>query len=169
MGNNNDNKNNLDKLSELIKNRQKKVAQQELEDIPVSSLRISLIIHLFFISFFILIAKVDPYFNGREIFGCFYITFALCFLAYHFRDRIKTPIQKSIKFILLSTIAGLFLGSLAYYTPIGTTLQQKSFDSFFENKKLLIGKDYYETYLKNKDNIDELKILRKRIYEELDI
>lgn len=169
MENNNDNKTNLEKLSLLIKNRQRKVQQKELEDIPLSTLQASLIIHMALTSLFILHAQVTPYSNGIDIFACFYSTFALCGLAYHFRNRIKVPIQRSIKFILVSTIVGLGVGSIAYYTPVGDTLQQKEFNNFFENKKLLIGHDYYETYLKNKDNIDELRILRERIYKELNI
>lgn len=165
----NKNKTQIEKIGKWIKHRQEKVSQQELEDIPISTLKISLIVHMVFIALFFLQALVSPYSNGLQVFACFYLTFSLSWLAYHYRNKIKIPIQRSIKFILFSTVAGFLMGSLAYYSPIGDKLEKKEFDSFFEREKLLIGDEYYNTYLKNKDNINELKILRERIYKDLNI
>lgn len=138
-------------------------------DISKTALIVYLIIHSTVITIFFFMAQLQVYSNGTAVFGCVYSTLALCFLSYQSKNRIKNSVQKSITFILLSTMLGLVFGAIAYRTPLGQIVEKRQFEVFFEENKNLVGKDYLETYQMNKDNIEELRLLRQRIQEELNI
>lgn len=169
MSKNNNDQSGLDKLRNMVREHKSKVAQKNLEDIPRSSQRLSLIVHVFFIAIFFMFAQVNPYNNSMDLFMCAYLTVALVAMAFHFKDKIKTPFVKSMGYILMSTITGLLFGFSLYHSPIGTSFEQKHLDVFFESNKALIGKDYYNTYLQNKENVIELRELRKKINDDLSI
>lgn len=165
------NHNNKESISYKIKRwlaeRQAKVKIANSKDIPISSQKFSIIVHVFFITFIFLIAQTIMYNNWLELFMCFYLTAALICMAHHYRYKTHVPTQKATKIILLATVVGLGLGFAIYHTPVGESLEKKQIDSFFEKNKALVGQEYYDIYIRNKDNIDELKILRKRIHDEL--
>jgi hypothetical protein len=158
-----------EKLKRWEEERKVRDLTRNTEDIPKSSQRISIIIHVFFIAIFILLALTNMHNNWRQLFMCFYLTVALIWMANKYKDRTHVTTNKATRVILMATLAGLALGFFTYYTPIGESLQQKQLDAFFENNKALVGQEYYDMYIKNKDNMDELKILRKRIHDDLAI
>lgn len=157
----------LHKIKRWIGERQAKVEIANSKDIPISSQKSSIIVHVFFISLIFLIAQTKMYNNWLELFMCFYLTAALICMAHYYRYKTHVPTQKATKTILLSTVVGLGLGFAIYHTPIGESLEKKQIDSFFEKNKAFIGQKYYDIYVKNKDNSYELKILRKRIHDDL--
>ena len=167
------NHNNKESFSEKLKRweeeRKARVERVNSQDIPASSQKASIIIHVFSIAVIFLLALTNMHNNWLELFMCFYLTIALICMAHYYRDRTHVPTQKATRLILLATVIGLTLGFGVYSTPIGESLERKQFDAFFENNKALVGQEYYDMYVKNKDNIDELKILRKRIHDDLSI
>jgi len=167
------NHNNKESFSEKLKRweeeRKARVERVNSQDIPASSQKASIIIHVFSIAVIFLLALTNMHNNWLELFMCFYLTIALICMAHYYRDRTHVPTQKATRVILLATVIGLTLGFGVYSTPIGESLERKQFDAFFENNKALVGQEYYDMYVKNKDNIDELKILRKRIHDDLAI
>lgn len=169
MSKNNNDPSVLDKLSHMVKEHKAKVAKKNLEDIPRSSQRLALIVHVFFIALYFMLAQVTPYDNSISLFMCAYLTIALVGIAFHLKDKIKTPFVKSMGYILMSTIAGLLVGIALYHSPIGTNFEQKHLVVFFESNKALIGSDYYNTYSQNKGNIMELRELRKKINDDINI
>lgn len=167
MSNNKKDDSYLEKLTRLTKERREAVKLQELEDIPKSSQKLSIIIHVFSIAIFILLALTNMQNNWLQLFMCVYLTVALIWLANKYKDRTHVPTHKATRVILMATVAGLALGVGTYHTAIGESLQQKQLDAFFETNKALVGQEYYDMYVKNKDNMDELKILRQRINDDL--
>lgn len=169
MSKNNNNESFAEKLKRWEAERKERVERVNSQDIPTSSQKASIIIHIFSIAAIFLLAQTNMHNNWLELFMCFYLTLALIWMAHHYKDRTHVPTQKATRVILLATVIGLALGFGTYYTPVGESLQRKQFDSFFEKNKALIGQEYYDIYVKNKDNVDELKILRKRINDDLAI
>lgn len=169
MSNHNNKESFSEKLKRWEEERKARVERVNSQEIPESSQKASIVIHVFSIAVIFLLALTNMHNNWLELFMCFYLTVALIWMAHHYRDRTHVPTQKATRFILLATVIGLTLGFGVYSTPMGESLERKQFDAFFENNKALVGQEYYDMYIKNKDNIDELKILRKRIHDDLAI
>lgn len=165
------NHNNKESFSERLKRweeeRKARSAKFNSQEISKSSQKASIIIHVFSIAIFFLLALTNMHNNWLELFMCVYLTVALIWMACHYRDRTHVPAQKATRVILLATVFGLTIGFGTYYTPVGESLERKQFDAFFENNKALVGQEYYDMYIKHKDNLVELKILRQRIYDDL--
>ena len=159
----------IERLKKLSKNHRTTVVQAELDDIPKSSQLFMLLIHVSLISSIFFRAQTNPYNNWLDLGMCFYLTGALVFLSFKFKERIKTSVSTSMKAILMSTIIGLLIGFISYHSPIGEKFEQKQLTEFFENHKTLINKTDYTLYLNNKDNLVELKELRQKINNDLNI
>lgn len=167
MSKNNNNESFQEKLKRWESERKDRVEKINTQDITLSSQKASIIIHVFSIAVFLLLALTNQHNNWLQLFMCFYLTGSLIGMAHYYRDRTHVPTQKATRVILLATVVGLGLGFVTYYTPVGEGLEKKQIDSFFEQNKALVGQEYYDNYVKNKDNIDELKILRQRISDDL--
>jgi len=169
MSNYNKKESYLEKLSRIIKNRQEVVRKQELEEISKTSQKMALLIHAFFISFFFFDALANPYNNWISLFMCFYLTTALVVIAFKFKERIETPFAKCARNILVITVISLLSAFLCYNSSMGEQFEQEQIAKFFEHNKALVGKDYYNSYLTNKDNLIKLKELRKQVYDDIAI
>lgn len=169
MSKNNNNESFSEKLKRWEEERKARGKRINSQDISESSQKASIIIHVFSIATIFLLAQTNMNNNWLELFMCFYLTVALICMAHHYRDKTHVPTQKATRVILLATVVGLALGFGTYYTPVGESLERKQFDTFFENNKSLVGQEYYDMYIKNKDNLVELKILRQRIHDDLAI
>jgi hypothetical protein len=169
MSNHNNKESFSEKLKRWEEERKARVERINSQDIPQSSQKASIIIHVFYIATIFLLAQTNMNNNWLELFMCFYLTVALIWMAHHYRDRTHVPTQKATRVILLATVFGLALGFGTYHTPVGESLEREQFDTFFESNKALVGQEYYDMYIKNKDNLVELKILRQRIHDDLAI
>lgn len=109
---------------------------KDLKTISKTAQKIVICIHIIFISIFFLKSLVFPYANWLYLFSCLCLTCGLIFVAYKTKDRITFNINKSIKIILLSTILGLLVGFITYYTPFGEAWEIKELNVFFEEKKI---------------------------------
>lgn len=169
MSNYNKKESYLEKLSRIIKNRQEVVRQQELEEISKTSQKMALLLHAFFISYFFFDALANPYSNWVPLFMCLYLTTALIFMAFKFKSRIETPFVKSTRNILVVTVISLLSAYLCYNSSMGEQFEQEQIAKFFEHNKALVGKEYYDNYLTNKDDLIKLKELRKQVYDDIAI
>lgn len=126
------------------------------------SKKLIVIFHFLVIILLTLKASFNIYINYVDLYFICYLTIVLIVLSY--RDK-ELNFLRSLMAILISTFLGLFTGFVIYNTPIGESLEKEHLNKFFEKNKETISLINYNIYLKNKDDLNELRYLRKELKE----
>lgn len=141
----------------------------DIKLIPKSTKFIYLLVHFLFISILFNSTLITPYNNILTIVGIVYCTSALISLAAKYKNELQCSTQKSMKFILLTTILAIASSWSFYKSPVGEAFELYTLSNYFITNKSLIGETYYEAYEQNKQDIEKLRELRKSINEDLNL
>lgn len=141
----------------------------DIKLIPKSTKFIYLLVHFLFISILFNSTLITPYNNILTIVGIVYCTSALISLASKYKNELQCSTQKSMKFILLTTILAIASSWSFYKSTVGEAFELYTLSNYFIANKSLIGETYYEAYEQNKQDIEKLRELRKSINEDLNL